>query len=258
MAWQHPQASQRAGGAGALRPGRASGNTCRRRRRSPRGGLHAHGDGLSWACPRRPSGGASRGGPLSLVTGWTSVLTMAGVEGPSRPSPPSGWPGRAGRPRRVGPSTGSRGRRRPAEQGDGVLGSSYWLRMTTPVPGWRFAHLLAASMPSRWKVGGIRCPTRRPGGWRPRRRRRARRSRRRRPPPRGPAGARHEGFHALADDEAVVGEEDGDGPQVRSVPLALATVDPDEGRPAKGTTMPTGVVPATPGSTCSHPLPARA
>ena len=35
-------------------------------------------------------------------------------------------------------------------------GSSYWDRITTPVPGWRLRISLAASMPSRWKVGGMR------------------------------------------------------------------------------------------------------
>ncbi len=35
-------------------------------------------------------------------------------------------------------------------------GSSYWDSMTMPVPGWRLRTWRAASMPSRWKVGGIR------------------------------------------------------------------------------------------------------
>ena len=35
-------------------------------------------------------------------------------------------------------------------------GSSYWVRITMPVPGWRLRISLAASMPSRWKFGGMR------------------------------------------------------------------------------------------------------
>ena len=44
-------------------------------------------------------------------------------------------------------------------------GSSYWDRITIPVPGFRCRISLAASMPSRWNVGGMRMSLTTTCGW---------------------------------------------------------------------------------------------
>ena len=107
-----------------------------------------------------------------------------------------------------------------------------------PVPGWRLRISLAASIPSRWKFGGMRMSLTTTSGC-------------------AALGAGDESVvvlghaddldigvarehrpHALADDDAVVGEKDGDRPHASS----QASGRP----PLQGTTTSRGVVPATP------------